>query len=781
MKKFFSSALLAILITLLFFLPHLLKGRIPAPADSILNLYHPFRDLEIDGRSPGRFPAKNPFINDPVLQTYPWRNLVIKNFKMHEWPLWNPYSFSGTPLLANFQSAPFQILNILFLILPFKISWATAVIIPSLLLSLFMYLFLREIKISKAPSVFGAFVLPLSGFFMSWMTWGTITTTAMWLPLILVSILKLNSKISALWFLILTLSISQTIFSGHAQTSLYVVITAIIFIIYLYLQNHKSKQIAVSFLAIILGVSIASVQIFPTLEFVKLSARSVDQGYFNGRQDWFLPTKNLIQLISPDFFGNPATNNYWGVWNYWEFTSFIGIIPLSFAIFAIFKKSPHRLFFIAQATISLLLALSNPISKIPYTTNFLFVSTMQPSRIIFLFVFSLVTLSAIGIDDFIKEEKDKFIRRKTLFIFIPVLFLMVLVALMLSTFILKDLFPLVIGVNTPLVAQRNLIIPIATCVVLIMISLMFRFSVKKRMATVAIILIYLTTILELFRFGYKFTPFSKPSWIFPQTQIMTYLQNQERPFRVMTTDRRILHPNIAGVYNIESTDGYDPLFLGSYGKLVSVWQSNKPDQPLSSFNRIVTAQSISSPLVNLLNVKYVLTLDEIKNPDFIKIMHEGETKLYQNTRVWSRIFFANEIKKSANDQEELSMLLDKNLEQKSAVSQDFSFPKQNSNSSAKIEKYDDQSLTISTESDKSAPLVVTNPIYPGWRVYIDGQEKEIKKVDFMFQSTIVPQGTHTVEFKFEPQSFYNGLYLSALATAAAALVAFFIWRNKYQS
>ena len=122
MKKFFSNfpLILAPIIIFAFFLPSLISGKIPIPADSILSLYHPFRDISIDGFSPGRFPAKNPLITDPVLQTYPWRKLVVEAFKNKEMPLWNPYSFSGQPLLANLQSAPFSITNLLFFIFPFK-------------------------------------------------------------------------------------------------------------------------------------------------------------------------------------------------------------------------------------------------------------------------------------------------------------------------------------------------------------------------------------------------------------------------------------------------------------------------------------------------------------------------------------------------------------------------------------------------------------------------------------------------------------------------------------
>src|SRR3989344_2608216 len=92
------------------------------------------------------------------------------------------------------------------------------------------------------------------------------------------------------------------------------------------------------------------------------------------------------QLVAPDFFGSPTTYNYWGVWNWAEFVSFIGIIPLALALLTILKKKPHAIFFIFLAVISIILALANPISKIPYLLKTPFLSSLQPSRILFLLV-----------------------------------------------------------------------------------------------------------------------------------------------------------------------------------------------------------------------------------------------------------------------------------------------------------------------------------------------------------------------------------------------------------
>lgn len=52
---------------------------------------------------------------DVTTQIYPWKKLTIDTYKSGYIPVWNPYSFSGNPQLANFQTAVFSPFNILFL------------------------------------------------------------------------------------------------------------------------------------------------------------------------------------------------------------------------------------------------------------------------------------------------------------------------------------------------------------------------------------------------------------------------------------------------------------------------------------------------------------------------------------------------------------------------------------------------------------------------------------------------------------------------------------------
>src|SRR5258708_39240907 len=152
-----------VLLTVVFFWQFFLKGLMPIPADDIVGLYHPFRDLYAKDY-PNGVSYKNFLITDPVRQQYPWKSLVMDLEKKFEFPLWNPYEFSGTPLLANFQSASFYFFNRLFLVFPFNLSLSLLIVSQNLLTLIFMYFFLLNFKLNKQSALL-AYLLFASSFF----------------------------------------------------------------------------------------------------------------------------------------------------------------------------------------------------------------------------------------------------------------------------------------------------------------------------------------------------------------------------------------------------------------------------------------------------------------------------------------------------------------------------------------------------------------------------------------------------------------------------------------
>src|SRR5258708_1554290 len=161
MKKLLPFLIITAIV-LSFFKSFFLQNLLAIPSDTIVGLYYPFRDLYV-ATNPNGLPFKNFLITDPVRQQYPWRNLAIDGEKKLQLPLWNPYSFAGTPLLANFQSAPLYPLNFLFFIFPFSIAWSFLIIFEMLFGGIFLYLYLKNLKLHFIACLLGAIAFVFSG------------------------------------------------------------------------------------------------------------------------------------------------------------------------------------------------------------------------------------------------------------------------------------------------------------------------------------------------------------------------------------------------------------------------------------------------------------------------------------------------------------------------------------------------------------------------------------------------------------------------------------------
>ncbi len=763
LTKFFRNSFFLFLILFLiiiFFYPVFLQGKLPIPADTITGMYYPFKDVSFAGY-PAGVPYKNFLTTDPVRQQYVWRYAAMSQMVNGVLPLWNPYSFSGTPLLANFQSASFYPLNTLFIFLPFDVAWTILIIVQPLLAGMFLYFYLKEIGVGETGAFIGSVAFAFSGFSIAWLEWNTVLQTALWLPLLLLSIEKIiqaisnlqNSKLQAkkkkiiIWVGIFTFSLIFSFFAGHLQIFFYEFIVTNFYLAIKILLARKNKlRIILLFLfCYLLFVILTLVQWLPSLRFILLSARNVDQGNYTHVAGWFLPWQNLVQFIAPDFFGNPATNNYWGVWNYGEFVGFIGILPLIFALYAlVFHYSKKVLFFGTVFFLSLIFALPNVFSMLPFSLHIPLLSSSQPTRLMFLVDFSLSILSALGYE---KISSDKNIR-KILCVLIPV----AAVFILLWIFVLKfSLFKLNISAADISVSKRNLFLP--SIVYLFSAVLLLWVASKKMNNKVPLFfLLIIIFIAEIFRFGWKFTPFSKSEFLYPPTTVTNFIKRDNKSnFRIMATDRRIMPPNFSVYYKLQDVAGYDPLYLLLYNRFAASWGRGKTDIDAASFNRIVTPSNYDSFFSDLLGVKYILSFGPLKSSKLRYIMTEGNTYLYENTKFFPRAFFAGNIVIASNPQEEMDKMysLADNLRNTVVLNKNVDIKPQKKgleNDKAEIVHYEANDVQIKVVTTEDRLLVLTDIYYPSWKASIDEKPAEILKADFLLRAIVVPKGEHTITF-----------------------------------
>lgn len=728
LKSKFFPIILSIFLVVAFFWQFFFKGLLPIPADTIVGLYHPFRDL-YTADYPNGIPYKNFLITDPVRQQYPWKKLSIDAFKNGELPLWNPYEMAGKPLLGNFQSGAFYPLNLIFFVLPFNIAWSLFIIIQPLFLLVFTYFFLKNLNVSKFGSLFGGSVFAFSGFSIAWLEWGNILNTAIWLPIILLSIDKLiKDEKEKKYLIILTASFIFSFFAGHLQTFFYLFITSFAYFLFRWLNAKNLRKFLTFAGAVLLFGLLTLVQSIPTLKFISESSRSFDQIWL-ANEGWFIPWQNIIQFVAPDFFGNPATLNYWGIWNYAEFLGYIGILPIILALFALFfKRDRNILFFGLVFFLSMIFAFPTFLAKIPYIFNIPLISTAQPTRLIFLIDFSLAVLSSFGLDYLIKNKKG---------IFYPIGFIG-LTFLALWVIVIKST-----ELNL-LISRQNLIFP--TAVFVLVVFLIFVLT-KIKGSRIIIYLLFALTIADLFRFGWKFTPFTDQKYLFPESKILSFLQRQKDQFRLMSVDSRILAPNFSTVYKIQSIEGYDPLYLERYAEIIAASERGEKNiNPPFGFGRIITPKRIESEIINLLGVRFILSLSDLDSPKLSKIQQEGQTRLYENKTAFTRAFFVEKTI-AAKDKNESIDLLFSNKENLVSVGIVEEFKNSNwSKGKAVVSEYKNNKVLIKTENEGDGFLILTDSFYPTWRAKLDGTETKIYRTDFNFRGVIVPKGLHTIEF-----------------------------------
>ena len=82
----------------------------------------------------------------------PPRSFWVESIKNGDFPLWNPYQFSGQPFFANPQHGMLYPLNGLFFLFPFDLAFNAIIVLHFFLGGLFTYLFLKDLKVNPSTS-----------------------------------------------------------------------------------------------------------------------------------------------------------------------------------------------------------------------------------------------------------------------------------------------------------------------------------------------------------------------------------------------------------------------------------------------------------------------------------------------------------------------------------------------------------------------------------------------------------------------------------------------------
>lgn len=746
----------------LFSSPFLLHGRTPYPSTYQVSNFAPWDAYGLAGA------IKNQAMPDVITQIYPWKYFTIQTLKSGEIPFWNPYAFSGTPHLANYQSAVLSPFNLLFFILPFIMAWGWLVLLQPLLAGIFMLIYLRTLKISNIGSSLGSISFMFCGFITVWMGYATLGYAVLFLPLGLFAIEKSFQTKKIIYQLLLCLCILLSFFSGHFQISLYVLLFLIVYIVWKGLVLKSVKYSLLLLLYVSLGFLITLPQILPTLEFYKDSIRS---SIFQKVE--VIPWAYLPTFIAPDFLGNPVTRNDW-FGHYAEWNGYIGLLPLLFAFYSIksIKKSIVLFYFLA-GIVCVLFAFPSPLLDLLIALHVPVLSTSAVSRIIVLYSFSFCVLGSFGFDFLIEDIKQRKYRQILLWLGATCLIFITLWTVVLS----RILLPL----EKISIAKQNLILPTVLYLTLatnVLFSLIIR---KVRTIILLSIIIVLLVSFDMFRFATKWQTFDNKNLVYSPVGITKELPSIFDNQKVMSN----FDGSVGSYYGTTSLDGYDSLFINRYGEFVSSLSTGRIQTPERNVVSFPKNGKYTTDALNLLNVAYVVhkrgddftpwTFPYWSNPgQFSQIYQDDQYRVYKNLQAFPHAFLVSDYRIVTQNQKIIDTLFSKNFNAKNTVilEKKPSLPILSSTQgNVKITSYTPDIIKMTVNTNGNSLLFLSDPYYSGWNATVDGKQTEIYRSDYAFRSIVVPDGKHVVIFSYFPDSFRYGIYAALVGLLGICVVS----------
>ncbi len=778
----------SIVITLVFFYKVPL-GFVPFPGDLLLAESKPWSTYSYEGYLPGTVPTKAQY-PDVIRQLYPWRMLAVDQMKEGRTPLWNSYNFSGSPLLANFQSAPYYPLNILFWLLPTIDAWTVLVLLQPLLALWFTYLYVRKLNLHPLASWFAGVSYAFSAFSTVLLEYNTMGHVILLLPLTMLAIEFLREKISAAWLGILLLSLSIAALAGHPQIFAYLLIGTWTYT-FIRIKPLKISLLINAFSLLSLGI--AAIQYVPGIELIQHAARSSHDAKEVVTKLLIQPWQ-LLMLPFPNIFGNPATRSYWPSDTFASKVTSIGLLPLFFlpALWRT-RKSFFAKFFLITTVVILIFVTRNPLSSLLAQLNIPLWSTSNPTLMVFLLSFALAIGTGIGVDSWTRENhtKVRLFKRITSVI----LFFILLIG---SIVVVQQMTPdpwsqrLHVALRAIIYASG---LSLALC-------LAFTLAVvKPKLMKLALFFLLIVHVADLWWMFQRFNPFAPKTFVYPSAPVVDFLKSQEGFNRFWGYGTASIGPNIATQLRLYSPDGYDPLYPKWYGEFISGSVDGTIQTQFTGATRsdamVVPGfgeKDLSSNLnrlrvLDILGVRYILdrtenasTLVTFPSNRFQLIYERDGWKIFENLASKPRVFLARNIETYGSPEEfsrrffandfDLNTIL---LEPNTGVN----LP-QSEGGTAAITSYSPNEVTIGAAATTDSLLFLSDTYYPGWKVYVDGQATLIYKVNYAFRGVVIPKGNHEVIFRYEPSSFSMGIKISLVSLLIATATLMIIAKRRYE-
>lgn len=692
-------------------------------------------------------------------------------------PLWNPYIFGGTPLAAAQQAGVFYPLNILLcLLLPPWETLGLSIVVHLAFTGLGTFLFLRSLGLHCLSALLGGLVFAWGGFTMSHLGHVGILRALPWIG---VSLYGFNAWIDTQkgrYLFVVALAAAFLFLSGYPQVIVYSIV--LIGTYFIFARKARWSSVVLGLTALGLGVCLSGVQVVPGVElWASQQYLHPGEGDYPASMEYSFHPAYVATLLFPKarIAGSFA-----------EMIAYVGIAPLFLAGISLVKndEEQHRRtirFFFVWALVALALAFGRflpPLAKIVFHIPG-YGSFRVPSKHLLEFSFSIAALAAYGLESLIRQYPWRKVGQGEI-VFLSVGVSGVLVLACLAPFA-ADVPPLDWTFSFQDATQPVVII--ALCVLLIGAAFLTTHQYTLRVST-GLLLISLT-FFDLLDFGLPIYSYALTTPDFyktpPHTAAVLHQKAEDlKPFRIIAFEatgimqsrelaKELLAANYNAAYKVESLIGHDGLMLrrlhAKFGAAIPPWGDVPPD--------LVEQQNFRS-LLNLYGVRYLLVKTgkaSLLSRYYKPVYATDEVSVFENDQARPRIFpvLPSQEAKAASEE---TVLVD---EYKRVWTSALNPPL--SSATVRLREYEDDYLVADVAFTRDGALIHSTNFVSGWRATVDGVPTPVFSVAGSLQGVVVPQGSHQVEFCYEPRSVKWGAAMSLVAGGLVVLLC--LWPQRW--
>lgn len=675
----------------------------------------------------------------------PWFQFQASEWHEGRFPLWDPNSWTGQPLIGQAQPGAAYPLNWLMFWMPLNdrgwlrqdvLHWYYVLI--HFLAALTCYALARELGRSRGASIVAGCIFSLGGY-VAYTDWPQMLNGAVWAPLVFLYLFRV-ARGERVWAssLLSGFFLGVAWLAGHHQLPLFVSIAAagMWVAIGAWGQGPAARTARLAIAAFVITGMTSAFQTLPTAEYGRQAVRWVGADEPEGlgqtiayelHKPYSLKPISIIGLVIPGI-------------EHSAYDSYVGGAAVTLGLLgAILGWKDRRVRWLSAMALGGILFALGPNSVfhgMMYAVLPLVNKARVPAAGSVVFALGLAPLAAFGIDRLPLPESGWISRRAGW-----------ILAGCAAVLMFGSLFFYAARV-TPAITDNRMVITALVALLLAGLLAAWRSGgISARAGTVAALALVL---LELGNVTDYWLPAVGDRVHNPYLyklashyDVARYIKAQGEFARFTYDDKEIPY-NIGDWYGIEAFNAY------AASVPASLW-----------------AHSIFSPRVqDILGIRYYLGKTPARPDEREVFQGQAGVNVYENPTAFPRVWPVHGAQKVGGEKQAKELLANPAFDARHNVFLIGENPPRLGSCDGDevwMPHHGPNFVRIEAQMQCRGMVILTDTWFPGWRATVDGKRAKIERAYGMVRGVVVDPGNHTIEMKYRPLSVYLGAALSLLA------------------